>query len=57
MARQKANLRMHSKSVTLEGAFTRHADQETKQEMHEASTEDVQPPVSATCGPSKYLDV
>ena len=39
MARRKANLRMHSKSVTVEGASTEHVDQETNQEMHEASTQ------------------
>ena len=36
MAWRKANLRTYSKSITLEGAFTQHADQETNQEMHEA---------------------
>ena len=37
MARQKANLRTHSKSVTVEGASTQHVDQETNQETHKAS--------------------
>ncbi|XP_030924792.1 uncharacterized protein LOC115951783 [Quercus lobata] len=57
MARQKANLRTHSKSVTVEGASTQHMNQETNQKMREASTQDVRPPVYATRGPSKYLDV
>ena len=39
MARRKTNLRTHSKSVTVEGASTEHVDQETNQEMHEASTQ------------------
>ena len=39
MASRKANLRTHSKSVTVEGASTEHVDQETNQEMHEASTQ------------------
>ena len=37
MARQKANLRTHSKNVTVEGAPTQHANQETNQKMREAS--------------------
>nr|POE62187.1 hypothetical protein CFP56_39515 [Quercus suber] len=57
MARRKENLRTRSKSITLEGASTQHADQETNQEMHETSTQDVQPPIRATYGLSKYLDV
>ncbi|KAL0004220.1 hypothetical protein SO802_011781 [Lithocarpus litseifolius] len=32
-------------------------DEEMNQEMHEASTQDVQLPARATRGPSKYLDV
>ena len=39
MVRWKANLHTHSKSITLEGASTQHANQETNQEMHEASTQ------------------
>ena len=39
MARQKANLYTHYKSVTLKGASTQHVDQETNQEMHEVSTQ------------------
>ena len=30
---------MRSKSVTVEGASTQHVDQETNEEMHEASTQ------------------
>ena len=37
MARRKSNLHMCSKSVTVEGASTEHVDEETNQEMHEAS--------------------
>nr|POE71045.1 hypothetical protein CFP56_53829 [Quercus suber] len=48
---------MRSKSMTVEGASTEHVDQETNKEMHEASTQDVQPLVRATHRPSKYLDV
>ncbi|KAK9986981.1 hypothetical protein SO802_031932 [Lithocarpus litseifolius] len=66
MARRKANLRTHSKSITLEGASIQHADQETNQEMNKTSMQDIGlhehfaislPPVRATRGPSKYLDV
>ena len=39
MARRKLNLCMRSKSATVEGASTEHVDQETNQEMHEASTQ------------------
>ena len=39
MARQKANLRTCSKSVTVEGASIEHVDQEMNQEMHEVSTQ------------------
>ena len=39
MARQKANLRVRSKSVTVERASIEHLDQETNQEMHETSTQ------------------
>ena len=39
MERRKANLRTRSKSVTVEGVFTQHVDQETNEEMHEASTQ------------------
>ena len=39
MARQKANLRAHSKSITVEGASIEYVDQETNQEMHKASTQ------------------
>ena len=38
MARQKLVLRTCSKSITVEGASTEHVDEETNQEMHEAST-------------------
>ena len=41
MARQKSNLCTHSKSVTLEGASTKHVDEEMNQEMHEASTQSI----------------
>ncbi|XP_050253619.1 uncharacterized protein LOC126699710 [Quercus robur] len=57
MARRKLNLCMRSKSATVEGASTEHVDEEMNQEMHEASMQDVQPPVHATRRPSKYLDV
>ena len=39
MARRKSNLCTHSKSITVEGASTKHVDEETNQEMHEASTQ------------------
>ncbi|XP_023882348.1 uncharacterized protein LOC111994697 [Quercus suber] len=57
MARRKSNLHTRSKSVTVEGASIEHVDEETNQEMHKASTQDVQPPIRATRRPSKYLDV
>ena len=37
MARRKSNLRSCSKSLIMEGASTEHVDEETNQEMHEAS--------------------
>ena len=39
MAKQKASMCTCTKSVTLEGASTQDADQESNQEMHEASTQ------------------
>ena len=39
MARQKANLCTCCKSVTMEGASTKHVDEEMNQEMHEAFTQ------------------
>ena len=39
MARRKLNLRTRSKSITVEGASIEHVDEETNQEMHEASTQ------------------
>ncbi|KAK9993591.1 hypothetical protein SO802_023294 [Lithocarpus litseifolius] len=56
MGRRKAKLRTHSKSVTLERASSQDVD-EVDQEMHEASTQDVQPALRVTRGPSKYLDI
>ena len=41
IARQKSNLRTRSKSVIVEGASTKHVDEETNQEMHEASTQGI----------------
>ena len=41
MARRKSVLHMCSKNVTVEGASTKHVDEETNQEMHEASTQRV----------------
>ena len=38
MARRKSNLHMCSKSVTVEGASTKHVVEEMNKEMHEAST-------------------
>ena len=32
---------MRSKSATVEGASTEHVDEETNQEMHEASTQSI----------------
>ena len=37
MARRKSNLHMCSKSVTVEGASTKHVVEEMNKEMHEAS--------------------
>ncbi|KAL0005884.1 hypothetical protein SO802_013445 [Lithocarpus litseifolius] len=56
MGRRKAKLRTRSKSVTLERASLQDVD-EVDQETHEASTQDVQPAVRVTRGPSKYLDI
>ena len=39
MARRKSNLCTRSKSVTVEGASTKHVDEEMNQEMHEVSTQ------------------
>ena len=39
MARRKSNLHMCSKSVTVEGASTKHVVEEMNKEMHEASTQ------------------
>ena len=39
MARRRSALRMHFKSVTVEGASIEHVDEETNQEMHKASTQ------------------
>ena len=41
MARQKSALRAHSKSVTVEGASTKHVVEEMNKEMHEASTQGI----------------
>ncbi|KAF3960286.1 hypothetical protein CMV_014990 [Castanea mollissima] len=57
MGRRKTNLRTHSKSLTLERASSQDVDEVGDQETHEASTQDVQPAIHVTCGPSKYLDV
>ncbi|KAK9996700.1 hypothetical protein SO802_021386 [Lithocarpus litseifolius] len=56
IGRQKAKLRTHSKSVTLERASSQDVD-EVDQETHEASTQDVQPVVRVTRWSSKYLDI
>ncbi|KAK9990118.1 hypothetical protein SO802_025103 [Lithocarpus litseifolius] len=56
MKRRKAKLRTRSKSVTVERASSQDVD-EVDQETHEASTQDVQPVVRVTRGPSKYLDI
>ena len=37
MARRKSALCTRSKSIIVEGASTEHVDEETNQEMHEAS--------------------
>ena len=37
MVRRKSNLRPCSKSVTVEGASTKHVVEEMNKEMHEAS--------------------
>ena len=39
MARRKSNLRTCSKSVTMEGASTKHVVEEMNKEMHKASTQ------------------
>ena len=39
MARRKSNLHMCSKSVTVEGASTKHVVEEMNKEMHKASTQ------------------
>uniref|UniRef100_A0A7N2MVL4 Uncharacterized protein n=1 Tax=Quercus lobata TaxID=97700 RepID=A0A7N2MVL4_QUELO len=41
MARRKSALHMRSKSLTVEGASTEHVDEETNQEMHKASMQDI----------------
>ncbi|KAL0010794.1 hypothetical protein SO802_005902 [Lithocarpus litseifolius] len=57
MGRRKANLCTRSKSVTLEKASSQDVDEVGDQEMHEASTQDVQPAVRVTRGSSKYLEI
>ncbi|KAK9984959.1 hypothetical protein SO802_034484 [Lithocarpus litseifolius] len=56
MGRRKAKLRTRFKSVTLERASSQDVD-EVDQETYEASTQDVQPAIRVTRGPSKYLDI
>ena len=41
MARQKSNLRTHSKSIIVEGASTEHVDEETNQVVVEASMQGI----------------
>ncbi|XP_030930203.1 uncharacterized protein LOC115955930 isoform X2 [Quercus lobata] len=57
MGKRKTKLRTRSKSVTLERASSQDVDEVGNQEIHEAFTQDVQPPVRVTRGPSKYLDI
>ncbi|KAK9983749.1 hypothetical protein SO802_033274 [Lithocarpus litseifolius] len=57
MGRPKEKLRTRSKSVTLERASSQDVDEVVDQETHEATTQDVQPTVRVTRGPSKYLDI
>ncbi|KAK9985416.1 hypothetical protein SO802_030367 [Lithocarpus litseifolius] len=60
MGRRKAKLRTRSKSVTVERASSQdvdEVDQETHEASTQASTQDVQPVVRVTRGPSKYLDI
>nr|POF12325.1 hypothetical protein CFP56_73680 [Quercus suber] len=57
MGRRKTKLRTRSKSATLERASSQDVDEVGDQETHEASTQDVQPVVRVTRGPSKYLDI
>ncbi|XP_030965261.1 uncharacterized protein LOC115986409 isoform X2 [Quercus lobata] len=57
MGRRKTKLRTRSKSVIVERASSQDVDEVGDQETHEASTQDVQPPVRVTRGPSKYLNI
>ena len=41
MARQKSNLRTHSKNIIVEGASTEHVDEKTNQVVVEASMQGI----------------